>query len=333
MNKRVLSALMGLLTLAGIQTTVVAQTFKIATISPDGTSWMVEMRKAGKTIEERTDGRVKFKFYPGGVMGNDAAVLRKVRYGQLNGGAFTAGSLVPVYPDAQLYSLPFIFRSHEEVAYVRSKMDDKIRAGLERNKMTVLGMSGGGFARVFSDVPVRETSDLAKKKVWVPEGDLLSEAALKAAGVSPVPLPLSDVYTGLQTGLVDTVGSIPSGLIALQWHTKVKYMTEVQLGYLFAYLVVDSKQFNKLSAVDRKVVLEVMRPAFDRLDQQSRVDNDNALKALEKLGIETVEPTAEAEQNWRDLGDQTIEKLSDAGQYSQSMLREMQQHLQDFRSK
>ena len=76
--------------------TVEALTLKIATIVPDGSSWLVEMRQAGKEIAEKTDGRVKLKFYPGGVMGGDKTVLRKIRARQLQGGAFTSGALAEI---------------------------------------------------------------------------------------------------------------------------------------------------------------------------------------------------------------------------------------------
>src|SRR5690606_35509804 len=63
----------------------VAAELKVATIAPDGSHWMREMRAAAAEIEERTGGSVEIKFYPGGVMGNDAQVLRKIRVGQLHG--------------------------------------------------------------------------------------------------------------------------------------------------------------------------------------------------------------------------------------------------------
>ena len=116
----------GLLLVAGVlalaaSSTASARTLKIATIVPDGSSWLVEMRKAGDEIKERTEGRVKLKFYPGGVMGSDKTVLRKVRVGQLQGGAFTSGALANVYPDIELYSLPLLFRDYDEVDFDRAK--------------------------------------------------------------------------------------------------------------------------------------------------------------------------------------------------------------------
>ena len=194
--------------------TAQALTLKIATIVPDGSSWLVEMRRAAKNIADKTEGRVKLKFYPGGVMGSDKTVLRKIRAGQLQGGAFTSGALADIYPDIELYSLPLLLRNYQEVDYVRAQMDARLTAGLAERGLEVLAISDGGFAYVLSGVPVRKVEDLEGKKVWSPEDDKMTEVTLDVAGVSPVPLPIADVYTALQTGLVDTVAAPPMGAIA-----------------------------------------------------------------------------------------------------------------------
>ncbi|MBT7260979.1 MAG: TRAP transporter substrate-binding protein DctP, partial [Desulfobacula sp.] len=72
--------------------TVYAVRLKIATLSPEGSMWMEKMRKGAEMVAQKTDNRVTFKFYPGGVMGNDKTVLKKIRIGQLQGGAVVAGS-------------------------------------------------------------------------------------------------------------------------------------------------------------------------------------------------------------------------------------------------
>ena len=107
-----------------------AATFKVATLSPDGSFWMKTMREAGKEIEAATDNRVKFKWYPGGVMGDDKAVLRKMRVGQLHGAVVTAGGLIQVYPDIGLYNLPMLFADEAEVDAVRQVMDERLMACL-----------------------------------------------------------------------------------------------------------------------------------------------------------------------------------------------------------
>ena len=127
-----------------------ATTLKISTIVPAGTHFVRELRAAGDTIAERTDGRVEFKLFPGGVMGSDQAVLRKMRIGQLHGAALTAVGLQNIAPDVQVYSLPFVFRDYGEVEYVRERIDPVIRERLERAGFVLAGMSEGGFTYFFS---------------------------------------------------------------------------------------------------------------------------------------------------------------------------------------
>lgn len=309
-----------------------ALTLKIATISPDGTTWMKELRKGAGQIRQRTAGRVRFRFYPGGVMGNDQTVLRKIRIGQLHGGAFTGGGLEQIYFDSQIYSLPFAFRSYEEVDYVRSHMDDLILQGLYRHGFVGFGLAEGGFAYLMSDRPIRRSGDLRDHKVWVPEGDRMSQLIFNAAGISPVPLPLPDVLTGLQTGLIDTVGTSPIGALALQWHTRVKYVTDIPLMYLYGLLIVDRRVFERLSPDDQAVVREVMRDVFRRLDRLNREENTAARQALVGQGISFVAPSAADRSRWEAIIATAIDRLGGDGFFSRSMLETLQHHLDEFRN-
>ncbi|MET0045398.1 MAG: TRAP transporter substrate-binding protein DctP, partial [Candidatus Thiodiazotropha sp. 6PLUC3] len=263
-------------------------TLKIATLAPDGTSWMKQMRSAAKQIHEKTEGRVKIRFYPGGVMGNDNSVLRKIRVGQLQGGAITGGGLSTIYPDAQIYTLPFQFRNLEEVDAVRQVMDKQIIDGLKKEGFISFGLSEGGFAYLLSNSPVKTTDNMKGLKIWIPEGDQVNAKIFGQLGISPIPLPLTDVLTGLQTGLIDTIASAPIGAIALQWHTRVNYLTQVPLAYLYATLVIKEKAFSKLSAADQELVKQTLSSTFVNLNRQNRADNIAALSALKKQGIEFV---------------------------------------------
>ena len=193
-----------------------ARAFKIATVSPDGTFWMQEMRAGAKEIKKQTQGRVEFKFYPGGVMGSDESVLRKIRIGQLQGGAVTAGSMTAIAPDIAIYELPYLFESLDQVDFVRSKMDGELIKELEKNGFVSFGLAEGGFSYMMSDEPLQTVADVRNKKVWLPSNHPVGEAVFSSADISPVPLPLSDVLTGLQTSLIDTIITSPIAAIALQ---------------------------------------------------------------------------------------------------------------------
>ena len=131
-----------------------AAVFKIATVVPEGSQWMRELRAAGDEIAERTDDRVKIKYYGGGVMGNDKKVLRKIRNGQLQGGAFAASGLSEKYPPIALYGLPMMFESEAEVDYVRERLDPLLAQGLEEAGYVSFGFAGGGFAMLMGSRPL-----------------------------------------------------------------------------------------------------------------------------------------------------------------------------------
>ncbi|MDF1556234.1 MAG: TRAP transporter substrate-binding protein DctP, partial [Deferrisomatales bacterium] len=300
-----------------------AGALKIATIAPDGTNWMQEMRTGAATIADRTAGRVTFKFYPGGVMGNDATVMRKIRAGQLHGGAFTGGSLSELYPDMQVYSLPFLFRDYAEVDAVRARLDPVLTRGLEAKGMVALGISEGGFAFLLSDTPVPTVADLTSKKAWIPEGDAIGAAALRAAGVSPVSLPIADVYTGLQTGLVDTVAATPSAAIAFQWHTRMGYANDLPLSYLIGVLAVSQEGFVKVSPADQEIVRQVMGDVFRRLDRANREDNTAARATLDKRGVPFVRPTPEQRQGWEATGARARADLEARNIFSPDILQQL----------
>jgi TRAP-type C4-dicarboxylate transport system substrate-binding protein len=292
---------------------------------------MKEMRAAAKQIQQQTEGRVQIRYYPGGVMGNDNAVLRKIRVGQLQGGAITGGGLSTIYKDAQLYTLPFQFRNFQEVDAVRQEMDPQIIEGLKKEGYISFGLSEGGFAYLLSKSPVKSTQNMKELKIWIPEGDQVNASMFQALGISPIPLPLSDVLTGLQTGLIDTIASAPIGAIALQWHTRVKYLTEVPLAYLYATLVMTEKAFNKLGKPDQSIVKQVLETTFDRIDQQNRSDNRQALAALRQQGIEFVSPNTAQQNAWEDHANTVLRKLGEERLFSPDLLSRMQTLIQQKR--
>lgn len=322
-----------LLPLIMATSSVYAKTIKIATLSPDGTLWMNEMRAGGEEIKKRTQGRVVFKFYPGGVMGSDENILRKIRIGQLQGGAVTTGNLVAVYPDIDIYSLPYLFSSFEQVDYVREKMDKALLDELEKNGFVSFGFGEGGFSYMMSDSSLYTVEDVRNQKVWVPGGNKVGEAVFSSADVSPVSLPVSDVLTGLQTGLVNTVITSPIGAIALQWHTRVKYVIDVPLTYITAMLVIDKKVFSKLKNEDQAVVREVMGEAFKRIDAANRRDNQAAQDALKQQGIEYVALPKESLDAWYAIGDKAIKKLQQDGSYSPDAYQEIMGHVNAAKAK
>ena len=309
-----------------------AATLKIATVTPEGSQWMKDMRASAKEIKERTEGRVQIKYYGGGVMGNDKKVLSRIRIGSLQGGAFTPTALAAQYPELNLYGLPMVFDSEEEAAFARSRLDSKLSAGLEKAGYVNFGFAAGGFAVLMSNTPIDSLDDLKGKKVWIPEGDEISRRAMQALSLSPVTLPLTDVLTGLQTGLIDIVAMSPIGALVLQWHTKVKYITELPLVYTLGFMAVDKRAFGKISDADQAIVREVMGRTYENFDKVNLVDNRGARDALLNTGIEVVPVTTEEYDKVRAALMELNADLANQGQFDKVLFDEMLRYIEEYRS-
>lgn len=310
-------------------TTLLAKTIKIATISPDGTFWMSQMRAGAEEILHKTQGRVKFKFYPGGVMGNDENVLRKIRIGQLHGGAIAIGYLSGSTPDVTIYGLPFLFSSLDSAEQIRKSTDSILSRQIEKQGFVNFGFAQGGFTYLMSKEPVHSFDDLRRQKSWVPENSAIGLSVYHQIGITPISLPLSDVLTGLQTGLINTVITSPIGALALQWHTHVNYAVDLPLNYLTAMLIIDKKVFRKLSETDQAIVREVMTKVYKTIDAQNKSDNEKAKQALINQGVKFIRLNDSEQSEWLRAGDQVIKEMIGKYDYNDTLYQAVMAHKPD----
>ncbi len=320
-----------LLALIGYLPVAEAADIKIATLVPNQSQWMQDMRAAGKVIEERTEGRVRLKFYGGGTQGNEEKVLRKIKIGQLHGGTFTPTDFMDQYSDASLYGIPFAFRSWEEMRYVRSQMDEALEAGFEDLNFVTFGFVGS-FSIVLSNVPIASHADMKGKKVWLPQGDEVSYEAMKRLQLSPVALPVTDVLTGLQTGLLDIAAIPPEVAVALQWHTRIKYFTDMPVAYAMSFLAVNKRTFERLSADDQVIVRDVLEAVYRDIDSKATEESENAMDALTKIGIKEVDPAEGQFAELLETMNELNHGMAHEGIFPLALFDEMQAHLNHFRN-
>jgi TRAP-type C4-dicarboxylate transport system substrate-binding protein len=309
-----------------------AFTLRISTLYPDGTSAVTALQQAGKDIARKTDSRVQLHIYAGGVMGDDKAVQRKIRIGQLQGTLAQGGAFARYYRDSQVYNLPLVFRSYDEVNYVRHQLDPVLVKGFEENGWVTFGFVDGGFAYLMTQNPVASVTQLQQQKVWLPSADAGSAAAAKVYGLSPVLLPISDVLASLQTGVINALVAPPVAALTLQWFTKVKYITQVPLLYTYGMLAISKSQFDRISPSDRKIVTEVLNKTFAEMDTANRLQNHKAFDAIKNQGLEIITPTAKELAVWRDYAARARTVLAQDGQVSQAMQDKLDALLKDYRA-
>lgn len=283
--------------------------FKIASLAPEGSVWVNSFKEFAAEVTEKTGGSVEFRIYPGGVMGDDRAMYRKMRVGQLHGGGFTMTGIADIVPDFRIMAIPFLFRSYEEVDQVSRDLQPLFTSRFADKGLHLVAMTEVGFIYTFSNKPRATIDDLKQAKAWSPANDPLSAGFLESLGISPISLTIPDVLSSLQTGLIDTAFNSLYGSIVLQWFTSAPYVTDQPYGYAYGAFIMDGKAFDRLSEAQRTAIAAAAANHFPDLISKTRQSNDDSRQVLTERGVTFVPTAAETVATLEKHRDLTVEKL------------------------
>lgn len=309
-------------------------TLKFATLIPADTAWMKELDDWAQQLSVKSQGRLVFKIYPGGVMGDEPDVLRKLRSQQLHGAFFTGYGVGRIYSPARVLEMPFFFRNTNESDYVRQQLMPDIEQGFRDNGYELISWPEVGFIHFFSKQPIRSLEDLKARKVWLWQGDPLGEAFANAAGIAPIPLSIVDVYTQLSArhGSIDTVYNAPFGALAMQWHTRLSYATNIPMTNALGAILIDSRYFKQLPADLQQMLVVTGKELGMRITSQGRSDYQRSIEILKKSGM--VFQWDWNDREWQELlslRDAAATKLAESGYIPQVYFDRSRKLLEQFR--
>jgi TRAP-type C4-dicarboxylate transport system substrate-binding protein len=267
--------------------------FKIASLAPEGSVWVNVFEEFAAEVAEKSAGQIVFRHYPGGVMGDDRAMYRKMRIGQLQGGGFAVTGIAEIVPDFRVMSIPFMFDSYEEIDAAVTRLIPLFTKRFADQGLVLIALTEVGFIYTFATQPRVTIAELRQGKTWAPSNDPLSSTFLESLKISPIPLSIPDVLSSLQTGLVDTVFNSLYGSIVLQWFTKASYVTDAPYGYAYGAFLLDGRAFNKLSPEQKTVVEEAAARHFGELLVKTRQSNRESRDVLVQNGVTFVPTTPE----------------------------------------
>lgn len=329
--------LSSLLTFAAVATLAAAPAraeteIRLATLAPAGSPWMQVLSKAQAEIKQKTNGRVTVKYYEGGQQGDERDFVRKINAGQLDGAAVTSVGLSMIDESIRVLELPMMFQSTDELDYVADKMWPYFQKKFEKKGFRLNDRGDVGWIYFMSKSKVESLSDLKGQKLWMWGDDQLVGAMYKKLGLNGIPLGVPEVDAALTSGKVNACYSSPVAAVALQWHTKVKYMTSMPMSYGIAATVLSNKAIEKLSAEDRKLIESITKNASKKLRKVIRKANDDAKVAMTRKGVTVVQtPVAmvdefqkRAEEAWKEL----VGKL-----YTQQELDMVLKYRDEYRAK
>lgn len=305
---------------------------RIATQAPDGTVWMEAMNDIKREVQKRTKGRVKFEFYPNGSQGDEKAVIERMEAQIMDGGLFTGIGLGEVLPKIRILELPFTYNNTAELETVKAALEDEFKQGFEDKGFVMLGWAEVGWAYIFSKNEARNLEELRKRKIWRWQGDPLAERTFQSFELNGVPLALTGVLTSLETGMIDSVYNSPYGLVGLQWHRDLRYMSRMNVGHGTGALLVRREAWEKIPTKMREGIAKLARERLDQLLDEVRQKNEETIEELKGNGMKIIPIPEEEMPRYLELGKKTADDMV-GSLYTQELLDKVRGILTEARAK
>jgi TRAP-type C4-dicarboxylate transport system substrate-binding protein len=267
---------------AGADQTVPAQQLRIATLAPRQSGLGEAFQDLRKNLRERTQGQVELKMYHGGVAGDEETVVRKMRVGQLDGALLTSTGLGALVPQVLVLQAPGLIRSYPELDDVRSKLAPELEALFDKEGYALISWGDSGQVRIFSKHKIQHPNDLRNVRPWVWRGSPTMKAFIDAAGANGVTLGLPEVFSALQTGMIDTVIASSVGVLSFQWHTRLKTMTKPGGGIVVGAYVIRKDKLEALPKDVQDFIRQSARDHADDIRDGGRKFDEEATEALAK---------------------------------------------------
>jgi len=288
----VLLLLVAALLLPGTTTPTKAEegyTLRIASLVPEGSSWMKVLNAWNKTLKERTNGKLKLRFYPGGSQGDERDFVRKMRVGQLDGGVVTMTGMSMLIPAMNVLVLPGLLETYEKLDRVREKMAPDFGAMFEKEGFKLVGWGDAGKTRLFSVKPIKRPSEIKAMRPWVWKDDPIFVEFYQVIGASAVRLGVPEVYPALQTRMVDVVSSSAITAVSFQWYTRVKYMTAHNSAIIVGGTMMRKDKYDELPPELQAAFDSTAARAHEILNKVVRKEDEKAYKVVVDKGIQPVD--------------------------------------------
>jgi TRAP-type transport system periplasmic protein len=272
-----------------------AQTaLKLATVVPQGSIWDKNLKQMGEEFKQATGGRYEVTVFSGGTQGDEPTVIRKMRLDALQAGAFTNVGLGLIDPSFNVFNVPFFFDGYDELNYVTDKLTPVFKKRAEAKGYVLLNWGHGGWTQVFTKKPVQTVAEMQQVKLWTSSGNDAMVQWFKANGFQPRAMAMTDITTGLTTGMIDGVPTTPLAASLFQWYRQLPYMLDLGLAPIVGAGVITTKAWKAIPEADRPKLLAAAAGVEQRLRVEVPKQDDASVAAMTKAGL-TITHTSGAE--------------------------------------
>ena len=299
MRKHVIIVLILVISISGLSAKKMK--IKMATLAPEGTEWHGLLVKMGQEWRDATDGQVNLRVYPGGVVGDERDMIRKMRIGQIHGAAITSEGLTEVNPQYSVFFIPMLYQDFSDLDLLYEKLGNDLVSNSEKNGFKVLLMVDVCWVYWFTSEPIRTPEDLRQQTIFSWAGDYRTAALWEKSGFQVVPLAMTDMLSGLQTGMVNAMAFNPMYVLSQQSFGITKYMLDMKWGSLSAAVVLDIRTWNKIDPIHQERMEEIAKNISVDFQKKNRIESDSAIDAMKEYGLTVTKPTESEFEEWKSV--------------------------------
>jgi TRAP-type C4-dicarboxylate transport system substrate-binding protein len=318
--------------LMGIPALASEKPLRIGTLAPKNSLYHRQLLEIGEAWRQAQGGNAKYVVFPDGSQGGEAELARRMRIGQLQGALLSIVGLSEIEPSINaLQSIPLLFKTWEEVDYVREKM----RASMEKKFLdkgfVVLAWGDAGWVRFFSKDALMRPDDFKKMKFFSFAGESEQQEIMKSLGFTPVPLETTDILPSIQTGMINVVPSTPYFALATQIYGKVPHMLEINWAPVVGALLVTQKAWDDMSPAGRQALRTAGEKAGVQIRNKARQEVEEAVEAMRKRGLVVNKPNPDQLREWQELADKLYPRIR-GNLVPAETFDEVFQHVKAFRA-
>jgi TRAP-type C4-dicarboxylate transport system substrate-binding protein len=306
---------------------------KFATMAPKAIGWSMEIRNIFMpAFEKATEGNISIKWYWGGLKGDDIDYVRLMKAGKLDGAALAGHGVTMICPEMSVLGLPFLFQDFDEVDYVRRQMFSKFSQLAEKHGYQFLFWGDQDFDQIYStQQPIKNIGDFQKVTIAGWYNTPIDMLLIKKLRTNHIPVRSLEINSVLRQKKADAYIGPALWVVGCQLYTLFKYVSQLNMRYSPAALVFTQKAWNKIPKKYHSRIHKLLSENGQNFREKTRMDGSRALKAMKKYGLKSVEISSEEKAMIKKMSQPIWEEATNKV-FPESILKEIQRHIQTFRN-
>tara|TARA_Y100000782_G_C10151644_1_gene251804 strand:- start:173 stop:1153 length:981 start_codon:yes stop_codon:yes gene_type:complete len=284
---------------------------KLATLAPEGTEYYNLLLEMGQRWQEETNGEIILRIYPNGVVGRESDTIRKMRIGQIQASAMSSIGLADLTDQIQAFTIPMVFKDYDDVEKVKEVMFDDISNGLSESGFKLLFLVDIGWVYWFSANEIAVPEDLRNAKIYTTAGDYVTVELFKRFGFNAIPVSETDILTSLQTGMINSIQTVPILSLSSGWFALMPNMLDLKWAVFIGAVIIDERVWSKIRPEHQKVMMEVAQEIGKKYQENGRKTDAKAIEMMKEYGMKVKTPTDEELKIWEDFKEEIIPDVID----------------------